>query len=63
MARTTRLVKIGYAGAGLLAGGVLATTLSAHAATTPTPAPTATGSSSAATADPHPLGQRRGRCP
>ena len=54
MPQTTRLIKIGYAGAGLLAGGVLATTLSAHAATTPTPAPTSTSSSSAGTADPNP---------
>ncbi len=54
MFRNTRLVKIGYAGVGLLAGGVLATTLSAHAATTPTPTTTTTSSSSAAAADPNP---------
>ena len=48
---SSRMTKIGYAAAGLIAGGVLATTLGAQAAT-PTPSPT--GSTSATTTDPHP---------
>ena len=48
----SRLMKIGYVGAGLVAGAVLAATLSAQAATTPSP--TTTGSSSATATDPHP---------
>ena len=52
----SRLMKIGYVGAGLLAGAALATTITAHAAS-PTPTPTTTGSTSTTgttTADPHP---------
>gem|GEM_PF-2410241 len=48
----SRLMKIGYVGAGLVAGAVLAATLGAQAAITPTP--TTTGSSSSTAADPHP---------
>ena len=49
---SSRLMKIGYAGAGLVAGALLATAIGAQAAT---PSPTTTGSSTTtATADPHP---------
>lgn len=54
---SSRLMKIGYAGAGLLAGGLLATAIGAQAAT---PSPTTTGTTTSgstgttATADPHP---------
>jgi hypothetical protein len=48
---SSRMTKIGYAAAGLIAGGVLATTLGAQAAT-PTPSPS--GSTNTTTADPHP---------
>ena len=48
---SSRMTKLGYAAAGLIAGGVLATTLGAQAAT-PTPSPS--GSASTTTADPHP---------
>ena len=50
---TSRLMKIGYVGAGLLAGAVLATTISAQAAN-PAPPPTPGGSTRTTTADPHP---------
>lgn len=50
---SSRLMKIGYVGAGLLAGAVLATTSTAQAAS-PTPTPTTTGSTSTTTTDPHP---------
>jgi hypothetical protein len=49
----SRLAKTGYAAAGLVAGAALATTLSAHAASS-TPTPSTPGSSSSATEDPHP---------
>jgi len=50
---SSRLMKIGYVGAGLLAGAVLATTITAQAAS-PTSTPTTTGSTSTTTIDPHP---------
>ncbi len=53
---TSPLMRIGYVGAGLLAGAALATTITAHAAS-PTPTPTTTGSTSTTgttTTDPHP---------
>lgn len=49
----SRLAKVGYVAAGLLAGGVLATTLSAQAAST-TPTPTPSSSSGSSAEDPHP---------
>lgn len=53
---SSRLMKIGYAGAGLVAGALLATAIGAQAAT---PSPTTSGSTTSgstttATADPHP---------
>ena len=49
---SSRVMKIGYAGAGLLAGALLATAIGAQAATT---SPTTSGSTgTTATADPHP---------
>jgi hypothetical protein len=53
MRPTSRLAKTGYAAAGLVAGAALATTLSAHAASS-TPTATPSGASSSATEDPHP---------
>lgn len=55
VALNTRLTKVGFAAAGLVAGVVLAGTVGANAASsTPTPSPT-TGSGSGSTAtDPHP---------
>ncbi len=50
---SSRLMKIGYVGAGLLAGAVLATTITAQAAS-PTTTPTTTGSTRTTTTDPHP---------
>jgi hypothetical protein len=52
MQLNSRLAKIGYAGAGLVAGALLATTLGAQAATTSPSVSTTT--SSTTTADPHP---------
>jgi hypothetical protein len=49
----SRLAKVGYVAAGLLAGGVLATTLSAQAAST-TPMPSPSSSSGSSAPDPHP---------
>ncbi|HEV7194628.1 MAG TPA: hypothetical protein VGN19_01695 [Pedococcus sp.] len=54
MRLNSRFSKISYAAAGLVAGGVLATTLGAQAATVSPSATTSTTSSSTATADPHP---------
>lgn len=52
MQLNSRIAKIGYAAAGLVAGAVLATTLGAQAATVSPSA--STTSSTTATADPHP---------
>ncbi|HEV7147788.1 MAG TPA: hypothetical protein VGN48_12415 [Pedococcus sp.] len=54
MRLNSRFSKISYAAAGLVAGGVLATTLGAQAATVSPSATTSTTTSSTATADPHP---------
>lgn len=53
MQHNSVLAKITYVGAGLVAGGVLASTLGAQAATS-SPTPATTSSSTAATADAHP---------
>jgi hypothetical protein len=53
MQLNSRLAKISYGAAGLVVGGVLATTLGAQAATS-TPSASTTSSSTAAAADPHP---------
>lgn len=50
---SSRLMKIGYAGAGLLAGALLATAIGAQAAT-PSPTTTSGSTGTTATADPHP---------
>jgi len=55
---SSRLMKIGYVGAGLLAGAVLATTITAQAAS-PTPTPTTTGSTRTTTTDSTPWRQWR----
>jgi hypothetical protein len=54
MRLNSRLSKISYAAAGLVAGGVLATTLGAQAATVSPSATTSTTTSNTATADAHP---------
>ena len=54
MRLNSRFSKISYAAAGLVAGGVLATTLGAQAATVSPTATTSTTTSSTATADAHP---------
>jgi len=48
-----RLSKVAYVAAGLVAGGVLVSTLTAQAAS-PTPTPTSTSSSGSSAEDPHP---------
>lgn len=54
MSKNARLTKVGLAAAGVVAGAVLAGTMTAQAAT-PTPAPSSSSSSSGTTAtDPHP---------
>jgi hypothetical protein len=55
VALNPRLSKIGFAGAGLVAGVVLAGTLAAHAATsTPSPGTSSGTSSGSSAVDPHP---------
>jgi hypothetical protein len=54
MRLNSRFSKISYAAAGLVAGGVLATTLGAQAATVSPSATATTTTSATATADPHP---------
>lgn len=53
MKLTPRLTKVGLAGAGLVAGVIVAGTLGAQAAT-PTPTPTTSTSTATSPADPHP---------
>ena len=54
MPTNARLVKIGYGVAGLIAGGVLAATVSAQAATTSSPTTTTATTGTTAAADAHP---------